>query len=107
MVRFWMKCIGILLVLFLGVLVGMQQANEGMKKMKGYEDPSLNSAFTISQTEEGGTEAHIMGEKVTSHDLEKKKERLEEMKAFNFFSSIGKSLGEMISSAFQALINMI
>lgn len=107
MVRFWMKCIGILLVLFLGVLVGMQQANEGMKKMKGYEDPSLNSAFTISQTEEGGTEANIMGEKVTSHDLEKKKERLEEMKAFNFFSSIGKSLGETISSAFNALINMI
>ncbi|MDQ7864107.1 hypothetical protein RCO48_32585 [Peribacillus frigoritolerans] len=30
-------------------------------------------------------EADILGEKVTSHDLETKKEKLEEMKAFNFF----------------------
>ena len=25
--------------LFLGVLIGMQTANDGIKKMKGYEDP--------------------------------------------------------------------
>ncbi|MFJ7306925.1 YqxA family protein [Peribacillus frigoritolerans] len=107
MVRFWLKCTGIVLVLFLGVLIGMQQANDGMKKMKGYEDPSLNSAFIINQSEQGEMEADILGEKVTSHDLETKKEKLEEMKAFNFFSSIGKTLGETISGAFQALIDMI
>jgi hypothetical protein len=107
MVRFWLKCTGIILVLFLGVLIGMQQANDGMKKMKGYEDPSLNSAFIINQSDQGEMEADILGEKVTSHDLETKKEMLEEMKAFNFFSSLGKTLGETISAAFQALINMI
>lgn len=107
MVRFWLKCTGIILVLFLGVLIGMQQANVGMKKMKGYEDPSLNSAFIINQSDQGEMEADILGEKVTSHDLETKKEKLEEMKAFNFFSSLGKTLGETISAAFQALINMI
>ncbi|MDQ7864105.1 DUF3679 domain-containing protein [Peribacillus frigoritolerans] len=35
MVRFWLKCTGIVLVLFLGVLIGMQQANNGMKKNEG------------------------------------------------------------------------
>ncbi|MDF9760504.1 hypothetical protein OKW24_002277 [Peribacillus simplex] len=94
MVRFWLKCTGIVLVLFLGVLIGMQQANDGMKKMKGYEDPSLNSAFIINQSDKGEMEADILGQKVTSHDLETKKEKLEEMKAFNFFSSIGKALGD-------------
>ena len=90
MVRFWLKCTGILLVLFLGVLIGMQQANDGMKKMKGYEDPAFNSAFHINQSEQGEMEADILGEKVTSHDIETKKEKLEEMKAFNFFSSLGR-----------------
>ncbi|MGE7601159.1 YqxA family protein [Peribacillus sp. NPDC097675] len=107
MVRFWLKCMGIVLVLFLGVLIGMQQANDGMKKMKGYEDPALNSAFTINQSEQGEVEADILGQKVTSHDIETKKEKLEEMKAYNFFSSLGKSLGEMVSGAFNALFNMI
>ncbi|MFJ7679277.1 YqxA family protein [Peribacillus sp. NPDC097264] len=107
MVRFWLKCTGVLLILFLGVLIGMQQANDGMKKMKGYEDPALNSAFTINQSEHGEMEADILGQKVTSHDIETKKEKLEEMKAYNFFSSLGKSLGETVSAAFNALFNMI
>ncbi|MFJ7857674.1 YqxA family protein [Peribacillus sp. NPDC097206] len=107
MVRFWLKCTGVLLILFLGVLIGMQQANDGMKKMKGYEDPALNSAFTINQSEQGEMEADILGQKVTSHNIETKKEKLEEMKAYNFFSSLGKSLGETVSAAFNALFNMI
>ncbi|MBR8645258.1 YqxA family protein [[Brevibacterium] frigoritolerans] len=76
MVRFWLKCTGIVLVLFLGVLIRMQQANDRMKKMKGYEDPSLNSAFIINQSDQGEMEADILGEKVTSHDLATKKKSL-------------------------------
>lgn len=107
MVRFWLKCTGILLILFLGVLIGMQQANDGMKKMKGYEDPALNSAFTINQSDQGEMEADILGQKVTSHDIESKKEKLEQMKAYNFFSSLGKNLGEAVSAVFNGLFNMI
>ena len=107
MIRFALKCTFILLVLFLGVLIGMQTANDGIKKMKGYEDPSLSSAFEVNQSNQGELEAAILGEKVTSHDIEKKKEKLEEMKAFNFFSSVGKQLGEAISNLFSSLINML
>ncbi len=107
MVRFTFKCTLMLLILFLGVLIGMQTANDGIKKMKGYEDPTLSSAFEVNQSNQGEMEAAILGEKVTSHDLEKKKEKLEEMKAFNFFSSIGKQLGEVISNIFSSLINKL
>ena len=107
MVRFTLKCIFILLVLFLGVLIGMQTANDGIKKMKGYDDPTLSSAFEVNQTNQGELEAAILGEKVTSHDIEKKKEKLEEIKAFNFFSSMGKKLGETISNVFNRLIDLL
>lgn len=107
MIRFTLKCSFILLVLFLGVLIGMQTANDGIKKMKGYDDPTISSAFTVNQSNNGEMEAAILGEKVTSHDIEKKKEKLEKIKAFNFFSSVGKQLGEAISNLFSRLINML
>lgn len=107
MVRFSLKCSGLVLILFFGILVGMQHANQGMKNMKGYDDPALNSAFTVKGSNQGDMEAAILGGKVTSHDLEKKKEKLEEMKAFNFFSSIGKKLSEAISATFQALVEKL
>jgi hypothetical protein len=97
----------VLLILFLGVLIGMQTANDGIKKMKGYDDPKLTSAFELNQSKQGELEAAILGEKVTSHDLEKKKEKLEEMKAFNFFSSVGKELGDVIYSFFSSLMNRL
>ncbi len=41
MIRFTGKCLLIAIVMFVGVLFGMQQANSGMLDMKGYKDPSL------------------------------------------------------------------
>lgn len=105
MVRFTLKCGFVVLVLFLGILIGMQTANDGIKKMKGYDDPALRSAFTVDKSEYGELEAAFLGEKVTSHDLEKKKEQLEEMKVYNFFSSIGKKLSDSISSLLSSLLN--
>lgn len=107
MFRFSLKCLGIMLVLFFGILLGMQYANQGMKKMKGYDDPALNSAFTVKESNQGEMEAAFLGQRVTSHDLEKKKQKLEEMKAFNFFSSIGKKLSETVSAIFNALIQKL
>lgn len=47
MIRFTGKCLLIAIVMFVGVLFGMQQANSGMLDMKGYKDPSLKGAFTL------------------------------------------------------------
>lgn len=101
MVKFMMKCFFVLTVLLFGVLIGMQQANEGMKKMRGYDDPSLQGAFHITDSSDGEVEASVLGRKVTSHDLEEKQQQLEEVEAFNLFSSIGEKLGEGISALFE------
>ncbi|WP_409301783.1 YqxA family protein [Peribacillus sp. SCS-155] len=107
MFRFSLKCFGIMLVLFFGILLGMQNANQGMKKMKGYEDPALQSAFSVKESKTGDMEASVLGEKVTSHDIEKKKQQLEQMKAFNLFSSIGKTFSGVISAAIRHMAEAV
>lgn len=84
-------------LLFIGVLIGMQKANEGITKMKGFEDQSFQAPISF-QKDSNYMETSLLGKEVSSHDLEKKKEKLEEMKAFNFFSTIGKYLAATISS---------
>ncbi|MEH7236085.1 YqxA family protein [Bacillus sp. JJ1562] len=103
MVKFIMKCFLIVTVLLLGVLIGMQQANEGMKNMRGYNDPSLQGAFHISD-DNGEVEASVLGRRVTSHDLEQKQKQLEDVEAFNLFSSIGEKLGNGISTLFEKIM---
>ncbi|GIN38562.1 MULTISPECIES: YqxA family protein [Heyndrickxia] len=105
MKRFMLKCLLICSALFIGVLMGMQKANEGMMEMKGYQEEGLKAPITVKEVENGEIEASVLGKNVTSHDLEAKKERLKEIKAFNFFSSLGKTMANMISSITEKIIN--
>ena len=54
--------------MFFGVLLGMQQANNGMIEMKGYEDPDLKAALSISEGD--AKEASVLGHQI---DLEENK----------------------------------
>ncbi|GLB58267.1 hypothetical protein NCCP133_04000 [Cytobacillus sp. NCCP-133] len=75
--------------------------------MKGYSDDGFKSALTISESEDGELQASVLGNDVSSHDLQQKKEKLEEMKAFNFFSSLGKSISEGLSELTEKSIKFI
>ncbi|UAL46222.1 DUF3679 domain-containing protein [Sutcliffiella horikoshii] len=107
MKRFMVKCLFISLVLFLGVLLGMQQANDGMRKMKGYDDPAFQGeAFRVAETAEGynGT---ILGRQLDSQDMKEKQEKLEGIKAYNVFSSAGKKLADGVSGLMSGLFNKV
>lgn len=93
---FTLSAIGIAMLMFICVLFGMQQANNGIQKMKGYESEDFQQVLSINQEKEEA-EATILGQNVTSHDLQKKKEQLEEINGFNLFSSIGKGMADTIS----------
>lgn len=107
MKMFMLKALILAGLMFISVLFGMQKAHEGINNMKGYNDPNFTSAFTISENQEGKLEASVLGNEVSAHDLEQKKKQLEEMKAFNLFSSAGKKLGEGISTATQKVLESI
>lgn len=107
MVKFMFKSFILCSVLLLGVLIGMQQANQGMIKMKGYNDPDFQGAFQIDSDETGDIEASILGNEVTSQDLQKKQEQLEQIEAFNIFSQLGKQLANIVSNGVSSLLKMI
>ncbi|MCY8946157.1 YqxA family protein [Bacillus atrophaeus] len=99
------KCLLIVIVMFLGVLFGMQQANNGMLDMKGYHDPSLKGAFTLTDGENNEKEASILGQTVTTKDLEEKQKELEQVESFNVFSKTGKALSDTVTNTAQAVYN--
>jgi len=105
MTRFLIKCSFLIALLFIGVLIGMEKANNGMVEMKGYDDPSLQSPVHIQEKDKGKVDTSVLGENITSHNLDKKKEHLQDIKAFNFFSSIGKVLTNIISSVTEKIID--
>lgn len=94
-------------IMFICVLFGMQQANDGIHRMKGYDDADFGNAFTLNEADNGKIEGTFLGNDVSSHDLEKKKEEIEEMNSFNFFSSLGKNMTKGISEATESVINTI
>ncbi|MFD2213894.1 YqxA family protein [Metabacillus endolithicus] len=106
MIKFMFKCFVLCSVLLFGVLIGMQQANQGMIKMKGYNDPDLQGAFQV-ENDSGDVAASILGNEVTSQDLEKKQEQLEQIEAFNFFSQIGKQLAGIVSNGVSTILDMV
>lgn len=104
---FMLKSMVLASLMFFSVLFGMQLANDGIHRMKGYDDPNLGNAFTLKENDQGKIQGSILGTDVTSHDLEKKKEKLEKMKAYNIFSSTGRKLADGVSAATKESIDFI
>jgi hypothetical protein len=107
MIKFSLKFFLVFTLLFFGVLFGMQQANDGIREMKGYDDPQFKGAFHLTAGQSGELEAALLGEDITSHDIREKQEKLEKMEAFNVFSTMGHKLGEGITTLFQKLLDLI
>ncbi|WP_044894744.1 YqxA family protein [Bacillus alveayuensis] len=106
MLKFTVHVCLVVAVLFIGVLLGMQQANKGLKQMKGYDDPSFQEVIRLSEDDHGELEATIMGNTIKSEDLEEKRKKLEEMKTFNLFSELGKQLADGVRDGIKHLLRI-
>ncbi|MCZ0755545.1 YqxA family protein [Anoxybacillus sp. J5B_2022] len=104
--KFTLQFFAAVVILFFGVLLGMQQANEGLLKMKGYHDPSFQSVVAVKKNEKGAVEATVLGNKVTSETVDEKAKKLEQWKMFNLFSELGKRLAEAVHLAVTELLSL-
>ena len=95
---FMLKCSILVAFMFISVLAGMQMANDGIHKMKGYSNTSFQNAVSIDQQD---------NQAVGSHDLLAKKKKLEEINTFNLFSSMGRKMSEGITQASEKTIQKI
>ena len=106
MLRFLFKFFVVLLIFFVGVLFGLQKANTGIVNMRGYQDPQFNAVVSIEHND-GEVNASLLGQEVNSYDLEKKKEQLQEIKAFNMFSNVGQKISEGSKKLFSKIFEVI
>jgi hypothetical protein len=106
MKMFMLKFFCIVALMFISVLAGMQLANDGIHKMKGYDDPNFQNAVALNDKGEH-VKATFLGNEISSHDIDEKKKRLEEISAFNIFSSMGKKVSEGVSNASEQLIHLL
>lgn len=106
MFRFFIKFILVVTIFFVGVLLGMQKANIGMINMRGYDDPKLYSAVSIEE-ENGQYNASVLGKEMDTFDLQEKKAKLEEIKAFNAFSNLGKKMSDGTKLAFNKVLEWV
>jgi hypothetical protein len=107
MKRFMLKSILLVSILFIGVLIGMQKANDGIRDMKGYDDEGFGTPITISEDGTGNIEASLLGQEMGSTSITEKKKKLEEMKSFNFFSEIGKSVAGIIKGLAEITVEFV
>jgi hypothetical protein len=107
MKRFMLKSLLLVSILFIGVLIGMQKANDGIRDMKGYDDEAFGTPLTVSEDEAGNIEASLLGQEMGSTSLTEKKKKLEEMKSFNFFSEIGKSVAGIIKGLTEKTVEFV
>lgn len=106
MIRFFLKCSLVLLIFFFGVILGMQKAHTGLENMRGYDDLHLYDAVSV-QVDDGEVKGEFLGEEISSHDLKKKKERLEEMKAYNAFSKMGKKVASGVEGLLTKVMDTV
>lgn len=107
MKKFTLKVVAIIFVLFFGVLIGMQYANEGLVKMRGFSDPKFEQPVSVTEASTGEVEASFMGNNLSTHDLEAKQQRLEEVKSYNIFSTIGRGLAQFITGIIKGVLSLL
>ncbi len=97
MFRFFVKTAGLMIVLLIGIIIGMQEAHTGILKMSGYDDLRFKNVLDIEKTEDGEMEAIVLGEQISSHHLEEKKKILEDLNANHILTDLTKGFNEFFS----------
>lgn len=103
MAKFMLKSFCLVIVLYIGVLLGIQHASQGMNEMKG---PALDVYDKALQLEKGAgaIEATILGE---TYDLEAQKRRLREIQTFNIFSEAAETFSRWMEDVFRFSLGLI
>lgn len=104
MVRFLLKVCLLISVLFFGIILGFIGANNGLQKIRGKDHEAFEKVITVTE-EDGDYEATILGETVTSHNIEVKKKQLEQFQTYNLFTDIAKKITSLLNHFFATVFS--
>ena len=71
--------------------------------MKGYNNGSI--AHVIVEEETDTIEPTILGETVSSHNLEEKRKMLNEVNTYNLFTDVAKKITNILNSMFASVFS--
>lgn len=97
--KFMLKFFLLVLLLFAGVLIGMEKADQGMANMTGYENSP--PAEQITSAEEYAEKEQIETEQQSSE------EELQGLQTTNVFSSLGKGFAEAVRKGTDTAIHIV
>ncbi|WLR44000.1 DUF3679 domain-containing protein [Bacillus carboniphilus] len=101
MKKFILRCVVLCLVLFIGIIVGIKQAHNGVMYIKGDESSSLSTSIVKEDIDTTNSSLYV------NPKLSEKEKELEEIEGFNLFSQAGRKLGEGVQAALQKCINLV
>jgi len=91
------KLAGLLIVLLVGVVLGLQTAERGISKVSGLPDQQPQT-FYIKKMDQGKVEIAVMGKQVRTTNPEK---------MVNYMSNMGQSLGSTVKSGAKTFVDWI
>ncbi|WP_025028821.1 DUF3679 domain-containing protein [Caldalkalibacillus mannanilyticus] len=97
MVKYTIKLMILIFTLFLGLLLGIQQAERGIHSIEGNQQTQKES-FYVTKVDADHVEVAVLGESFSTKELEEKQEKWKEKHHHNTFSHIGNKLGEVVYS---------
>ncbi|RDU35443.1 hypothetical protein DRW41_18475 [Neobacillus piezotolerans] len=96
------KALGLTALMFALTLGGMQAANDGISRIKGYGDPAFRQPVSVEKDGPGELKVAIMGG--DGKTLRFNEGNGKETDSFNFFSSMGKALTSVLSGAVRGIL---
>ncbi|MFC0188124.1 DUF3679 domain-containing protein [Fictibacillus aquaticus] len=102
MAKFMLKSLLLGVLLFLGILFGMQKAHDEMREMKGTDGKQTIEAPLFEKHTEVEASSPS-GEP----QFETEKKQLQQEKSFNFFSFLGQKATALVTVFFQAIISAV
>lgn len=107
---YMLKALGLAAIMFALVLGGMQAANDGISRTKGYNDPGFKHPVSLEKDSTGEMKVAIMGGGSTTirfDDGNRQASKTEEAKSFNLFSSMGKALSAILTGAVKGIMEFV
>ncbi|MBH0331972.1 MULTISPECIES: YqxA family protein [Brevibacillus] len=92
-----MKLTGLLIILLVGVVLGLQTAERGISKVSGVPEGQAQT-FSIKKVDQGQVEIAVMGKQVQTANPKE---------MVNYVSRIGLTLGGSIKSGAQSFVDWI
>ncbi|CAM3445278.1 MULTISPECIES: DUF3679 domain-containing protein [Brevibacillus] len=91
------KLTGLLMILLVGVVIGLQTAERGISKVSGLPEQQPQT-FYIKKVEEGQMEIAVMGKQVQTANPDQ---------IVNYMSSMGTNLGSTIKSGAKVFVEWV